>query len=61
VANGHLLQTSSELKQTVWSIQEQKFTFDLRVVGMDWLETHSPMKVDWFNKWMLINCSGSSV
>jgi hypothetical protein len=54
----------------VWSIQEQEFTFDFRVisllyydlvVGMDSLESHSPMKVDWFNKWMLINYSRSSV
>jgi hypothetical protein len=24
-------------------------------------EAHNPMKIDWLNKWMLINCSGSSV
>jgi hypothetical protein len=70
VANGQLIQSSSELKQVVWSIWEQEFTSDLRViflhyydlvVGMDWLEAHSPMKVGWFNKWMLINYFGSSV
>lgn len=24
------------------------------IVGMDWLEAFSPMKVDWLNKWMSI-------
>jgi hypothetical protein len=46
------------------------FIFELRViplpyydmvVDMDWLEAHNPMKIDWLNKWMLINCVGSSV
>jgi hypothetical protein len=24
------------------------------ILGMDWLEAFSPMKVDWRNKWMII-------
>jgi hypothetical protein len=25
------------------------------IVGMDWLESNSPMRVDWLNKWIEIN------
>jgi hypothetical protein len=28
---------------------------------MDWLEAHSPMKINWMNKWILINCARSNV
>jgi hypothetical protein len=28
---------------------------------MDWSEAHSPMKIDWLNKWILINCARSNV
>jgi hypothetical protein len=28
---------------------------------MDWLEYHSPMKVDWLNKWMSITTASSVV
>lgn len=34
--------------------------FDL-VVGMDWLQQFSPMKVDWANKWMCISYRGTTV
>jgi hypothetical protein len=29
------------------------------IIGMDWLETHSPMKVHWKHKWMSIPHQGS--
>jgi hypothetical protein len=31
------------------------------IVGIDWLEAHSPMKIDWLNKWVILNCAGSAV
>jgi hypothetical protein len=31
------------------------------VVGMELLEYHSPIKVDWLNKWMSITTAGSVV
>ena len=24
------------------------------IIGMDWLQAHSPMQVDWIRKWMII-------
>jgi hypothetical protein len=34
-------------------------SFDI-VVDMDWLEDHSPMQVDWRNKWLTIPYQGQS-
>jgi hypothetical protein len=31
------------------------------IVGMDWLQSHSPMKIDWVNKWMHIRYAGEDV
>jgi hypothetical protein len=51
-------------------IQGVQFSSDLKVlslpyydiiVGMDWLARHSPMKIDWLNKWVVINHEGSPV
>jgi hypothetical protein len=70
VANGQVIQCDVEMKQASWSIQEVAFVADLKllplpyygmILGIDWLEKHSPMKVDWMNKWMMINYKGSSV
>jgi hypothetical protein len=67
VANGQVLQCSSVLPAAEWSIQGTVFVSDLRVlhlpyydmiIGMDWLESHSPMKVDWLNKWVIISHEG---
>jgi hypothetical protein len=60
----------SELLQAQWSIQGVSFVSDLKVlplpyydiiVGMDWLESHRPMRVDWLNKWMTVTQNGMSV
>jgi hypothetical protein len=67
VANGQVLKSTSEIVQAVWSIQGYQFQTTLKVihlpfydmiVGMDWLEEHSPIKIDWLHKWMIINWSG---
>jgi hypothetical protein len=34
-------------------------SFDL-IIGMDWLEAFSPMKVHWCNKWMAISYGSST-
>jgi hypothetical protein len=34
--------------------------YDL-IFGMDWLELHSPMHVDWYNKWMSVSVGGQLV
>ncbi|WVZ95539.1 LOW QUALITY PROTEIN: hypothetical protein U9M48_041292 [Paspalum notatum var. saurae] len=63
VAGGGLLMCHSELVNASWSIQDVQFLSTLRVlplqsydliVGMDWLEMHSPMQVHWKQKWLSI-------
>ena len=58
------------LAAAVWLIHDHSFSADLRVLplqhfdlilGMDWLESFSPMKVHWKFKWMTIPYSSSSV
>lgn len=69
VADGNMLQCSSEIVGAKWSVQGCSFISDVRVlaldhydliVGMDWLEQYSPMKVHWKQKWMVIPYLGSS-
>jgi hypothetical protein len=64
VANGNIIQCSSEFKHISWSIQDHQFILDLKVLplpyydmilGMDCLDCHSPMKVEWLNKWIIIS------
>jgi len=51
-----------------WETQGCTFTSDVKVlhlqhydmiIGMDWLEAFSPMKVDWKNKWLVLPYHGS--
>jgi hypothetical protein len=59
VANGQILYSIAEVKDLEWWIQGQTFCTPARVLdigahdmilGMDWLEQHSPMQCDWANK-----------
>lgn len=68
VANGERLQCTSHISQAEWSIQGCTFKSDLRIiplthydliVGMDWMESFSPMQVNWKQKWMVIPYLGS--
>lgn len=70
VANGGVMQCSAVFPSSPWTMQGYSFAQDLRVLplqaydlvlGMDWLEKYSPMKVHWGNKWMLIPHQGASV
>ncbi|CAN6322178.1 unnamed protein product [Urochloa humidicola] len=70
VANGSILQCSSQFLQAEWSIQGYQFSSDLKVLplssydmilGLDWLEAYSPMKIHWKHKWISIPYNGSSV
>ena len=58
------------IQQAQWSVCDVTFQSTLKVLplssydmilGMDWLETHSPMKVHWQQKWMIIPYQDSSV
>lgn len=69
VANGDSLTCSQQLPATAWSVHGYTFYSNLKVlplasydmiIGMDWLEAHSPMKVHWKEKWMTIPYKGSS-
>jgi hypothetical protein len=70
VANGQVVNCLIELHQVAWSIQGVQFVSNLKVnplpcydliMGMDWLECHNPMKVNWLNKWMIVNHGGTVV
>lgn len=68
VADGATIQCSSQLVNAKWSVQGCSFCTNMKVlplehydliVGMDWLEKFSPMKVHWKQKWMVIPYLGS--
>jgi hypothetical protein len=63
VAIGTQLSCDSEVVNAVWSIGGRPFTSTLKVlplstydliIGMDWLEAHSPMLVNWSHKRLTI-------
>jgi hypothetical protein len=70
VANGSRLYCHSQLLNVGWFLQGYKFNSDLQVldlpnldmvVGMEWLERYSPMKVHWSQKWLTIPYQNSQV
>lgn len=70
IANGGILQGTTEIPQCSWTCQGAFFQTSLKVlsldcydmiVGMDWLATHSPMEVDWGAKWMSFKHQGRQV
>ena len=70
IAGGGSLHSPSTLLRLPWSIGQYSFTSDLcvlplaafdMIVGMDWLESFSPMHVHWKHKWLSIPYEGHSV
>ena len=70
VANGQVLTCSSHIPNASWSIQDCQFSSDLKVLplssydmilGLDWLEAHSPMAVHWGQKWIQLQHQGTTV
>lgn len=70
VADGGQLSCTAHLPQSRWSLNVYEFVSDLKVlplssydmiVGMDWLEAHSPMKVHWKHRWLAIPYNGTTV
>jgi hypothetical protein len=70
VANGQVIQCQSEINQAHWKIQGVEFISNLKllplpyydmILGVDWLQAYSPMRIDWLNKWMVINFHGSNI
>jgi hypothetical protein len=67
VANGEVLLCEEKWLQVPWQIQGCTFLSDIlflplrgcdMVVGMDWLQTFSPMRVDWVQQWLAIPYQG---
>lgn len=63
VADGGSIDCSSELRNAEWFVQGFSFHSTFRIIplgcydmilGMDWLQAFSPMKVDWHDKWLHI-------
>jgi hypothetical protein len=63
VAGGSTLSCEAVIPQALWFINDVAFQSDLRVlplmaydiiIGMDWLESFSPMRVHWKQKWLEI-------
>jgi hypothetical protein len=70
VAGDGILCCNSVIKNVVWVVSGYSFQLELRVlplaaydviIGMDWLEQHSPMKVHWKEKWMEIPYRGHTI
>jgi hypothetical protein len=70
VANGSHLSCHHQLVNVDWSISGVSFSATLKVlqlsnydliVGMDWLEKHSPMLIHWSQKWLTIPLKNSIV
>ncbi|WVZ51225.1 LOW QUALITY PROTEIN: hypothetical protein U9M48_002387 [Paspalum notatum var. saurae] len=70
VANGHILQCSSQLPNASWSVHQYHFCSDFKVLplyvydmilGLDRLDKHSPMQVHWQQKWLSIPYNSSTV
>jgi hypothetical protein len=70
VANGHLLRCTSIILGYQFHLGEHIFQHDPRVLplesydlilGMDWLEMHSPMEVHWKSKWLSFPLNGEQV
>lgn len=59
VADGGELACTAEIPDCVWCTQGREFTIDMKllplgtydaILGMDWLQANSPMRVDWCAK-----------
>lgn len=70
VAGGGTLQCTSMFQGCSWSCDSVQFSSDFRmlplasydgIIGLDWLAKHSPMQVDWVQKWMSFYHQGKLV
>jgi hypothetical protein len=70
IANGTRLICSTELHNATWYLNDYQFTSTLKVlplssydmiVGLDWLQLHSPMLIHWTDKWLTVPYQGTTV
>lgn len=67
---GGKLVSNGTLLNVTWSIADNSFVSDLKIlplthfdliIGMDWLEKHSPMQIHWKSKWLQFQYARSAV
>lgn len=70
VVDGSVIQSTQLVPSASWSIGSCQFQHDLKVLplhsydiilGMDWLQPFSPMKIDWRQRWLTIPYQGRSI
>lgn len=68
ITGGGFLQSSGILHSVPWSVDQCDFHSNFRVlelsafdaiIGVDWLQTFSPMHVHWEQKWLAIPYNGN--
>lgn len=67
VADGGQLLCALEFQACAGNIHSYEFQSNIKIiplqfydmiVGMDWLEQHSPMQIHWLHKWMILPYKG---
>jgi hypothetical protein len=70
VANGSIIHCTHQLKHQVWGVSGYTFNTTFKIIplnsydiilGMDWLQQHSPMQVHWQDKWLQFSQGNSLV
>lgn len=70
VADGATMQCTHEIVNCSWSVQGHLFTNTFKILplscydailGMEWLETFSPMQMEWKQKWLSFTHQGRTV
>ncbi|WVZ71633.1 hypothetical protein U9M48_020200 [Paspalum notatum var. saurae] len=70
VANGETLSSTEQVSSLTWWTQNHTFSTSARlleipcydlILGMDWLETHSPMWINWHKKQMRFTYKGARI
>mgnify|MGYP000974018826 FL=1 len=68
MAGGAQLYCTQVVKQCSWQCKQAEFKTDFRllqlghydgILGLDWLASHSPMVIDWEQKWFSFQYQGS--
>lgn len=70
IADGGTMQCTQEIPNCNWWMQGYNFSSNFRllylggydiILGMDWLESYSPMHIDWVHKWLEFPYQGTTV
>lgn len=70
VANGGVITCTHELSDQLWEVQDHSFRTTLKIIplsgydvklGMDWLESNSPMEIHWVERWLQFHYKGQVI